>query len=519
MNQTRVVLDPAFAIGELDRRIFGTFVEHMGRCVYSGIYEPGHDCADEHGFRSDVADLTRELGATLVRYPGGNFVSGYRWEDGVGPVAERPSRMDLAWRSIETNEVGLDEFAGWARRTGIEPMMVVNLGTRGLQAACNVLEYSNVASGTAWSDLRARHGHPTPHGIRTWGLGNEMDGPWQVGHKTAHEYGRLAVETARAMRQVDPTIELVACGSSSSAMSSVGRWDAEVLEHCYDAVDYISLHGYYEEHAGDLGSFLASSVDMDRFIESATATVDHVGGILRSRRKVNLAFDEWNVWYQQDSPGHTRLDVDARPDLTEDTFSLADAVAVGGFLNTLVRHADRVKIACQAQLVNVLGLIRTEALGAAWRQSSFHPFAQTARLARGTVLRVEAQGETHETAQHGEVRSVDVAATMDEENEAAAIFLVNRHPTEVRDVCLDVRALRGAAVRECLQLADPDPRVVNTAVAPDRVRPRRVPSAQVVRGCVQLRLPAVSWTAVDLSTDPATPSRMPSFGSVLPDRG
>jgi alpha-N-arabinofuranosidase len=501
LTPTRVVLDPAFAIGELDRRVFGTFVEHMGRCVYTGIYEPSHPDADQHGFRSDVADLTRELGATIVRYPGGNFVSGYRWEDGVGPVAQRPVRVNRAWGSVETNEVGLDEFVGWARRTGVEPLMVVNLGTRGLQAACDLLEYSNVAGGTAWSDLRVRHGHPRPHGIRTWGLGNEMDGPWQTGHKTAHEYGRLAVETARAMRQVDPTIELVACGSSSSTMPTFGRWEAEVLEHCYDAVDHISLHGYYEERSGDLASFLAAPVAMERYITSVVATVDHVGAVVRSRRRVDLAFDEWNVWYQQHIGGDTGPDLGTRPALVEDTFSIADAVAVGGLLNTLVRHADRVKIACQAQLVNVLGMLRTEPGGPAWRQSIFHPFAHTARMARGTTLRVEPRGESHETTQYGEVTSIDVAATWDEENDAAAVFLVNRHPSEARDVCLDVRALPDPSVRECLQLADPDPRAANTVETPDRVVPRRVGSTQVTGGCVNLRLPAVSWTALGLSTD------------------
>ncbi|HET7397089.1 MAG TPA: alpha-N-arabinofuranosidase [Intrasporangium sp.] len=500
MPSTRIVLDPAFTVGQLDRRVFGSFVEHMGRCVYTGIYEPEHPSADEHGFRGDVARLTREGGVTLVRYPGGNFVSGYRWEDGVGPVEERPARVDLAWRSVESNEVGLNEFVGWARRTGVEPMLAVNLGTRGVQEACDLLEYANYPGGTAWSDLRASHGHPKPHGIRLWCLGNEMDGPWQTGHKTAQEYGRLALETAKAMRQVDPDIELVACGSSNSAMPTFGYWEATVLEHCYDAVDYISLHAYYEERDGDLASFLASSVDMDHFIRSVIATADHIGATRRSRKKINLSFDEWNVWYQQDFAGHTNLDVERTPRLIEDTFSVADAVAVGGFLNTLIRHADRVKIACQAQLANVIGLIRSEPAGPAWRQTIYHPFAQTARLARGTVLQAQTRGATHETAVHGVVDSVDATATWDEPSGQLAVFLVNRNPTEAVDVTVELRGFAEASLQECLRLADDDPRAVNTIDEPDRVGVHVDSGAHVQDGCVSLRLPPVSWTALDIRT-------------------
>jgi alpha-N-arabinofuranosidase len=439
---------------------------------------------------------------SLVRYPGGNFVSGYRWEDGIGPVEQRPARIDLAWRSVETNVVGIDEFAGWARRTGVEPMLAVNLGTRGVQEACDLLEYTNHPGGTALSDLRARNGHPEPHGIRLWCLGNEMDGPWQTGHKTADEYGRLAVETAKAMRQVDPGIELVACGSSSSQMSTFGSWEATVLDHAYDAVDHISLHAYYEETDGDLASFLASSVDMDHFIRSVVATADHVQAKRRSRKRITLSFDEWNVWYQHDFVGHTNLDLDSTPHLIEDTFSVADAVAVGGFLNAFLRHADRVKVACQAQLVNVIGLIRTEPDGPAWRQTIFHPFAHTARLARGTSLRVEPRGARHETAAHGLVDTVDASATWDEPTGEVAVFLVNRHPTEAVEATVDVRAFGGLQVIECLRLEDADPRRTNTQDAPSAVQPHDDPAVRVDEGYVRLRLSPASWTAIALAAPP-----------------
>ncbi|MBA2698814.1 MAG: alpha-L-arabinofuranosidase, partial [Nocardioidaceae bacterium] len=264
MKTATATIDPAFRVGLVDRRLFGSFVEHMGRCVYTGIFEPGHPTADVVGFRHDVLELVRELGPTIVRYPGGNFVSGYRWEDGIGPVDQRPRRLDLAWRTLESNEVGVDEFATWCRSAGVEPMMAVNLGTRGVQEAADLLEYCNHPDGTALSDLRQSHGSKEPHGIKVWCLGNELDGPWQIGHKTATEYARLAAETARAMRMVDPSIELVACGSSNTNMPTFAAWEATVLEQCYELVDFISLHNYYEPVGGDVDSFLGCAVDLER---------------------------------------------------------------------------------------------------------------------------------------------------------------------------------------------------------------------------------------------------------------
>ncbi|MGH3730569.1 MAG: alpha-N-arabinofuranosidase, partial [Micromonosporaceae bacterium] len=320
MLRADVVIDPVLRVGEVNRRLFGSFVEHMGRCVYGGIYDPEHPAADERGLRRDVLELTRELGVSVVRYPGGNFVSSYRWEDGVGPVGERPKRLNLAWRTLEPNTFGLNEFMAWAADAGVEPMMTVNLGTRGVQEACDLLEYCNYPSGTQLSDLRRKHGVEDPYGIKLWCLGNEMDGPWQVGQKTPYEYARLAAETAKAMRIIDPSIELVAVGSSNSDMATFAEWEATLLEHAYDAVDYVSLHHYFDpgqpaedpsQRAGDSGGsagrpdseaarradFLASGVVMDRFIDSIAATADHVAAKLRKRKKVQLSFDEWNVWY------------------------------------------------------------------------------------------------------------------------------------------------------------------------------------------------------------------------------
>jgi alpha-N-arabinofuranosidase len=474
----------------------------MGRCVYTGIYEPGHPTADEDGFRRDVLDLTRELGVSLVRYPGGNFVSSYRWEDGVGPRDQRPTRHDLAWRAIEPNDVGVNEFMVWAREAGVEPMMAVNLGTRGVQEAVDLVEYCNHPDGTYWSDLRRQHGVQKPHDIKLWCLGNELDGPWQMGQKTAYEYGRLAAETAKALRMVDDDIELVAVGSSNSRMPTFGAWEAEVLEQTYEHVDYISLHDYYEEHDGDLASFLASSTDMDAFIDAVVATADHVGAKVRSRRKLKLSFDEWNVWYQARFPGQRQLDWTFAPDLIEDEFTAVDAVVVGSFLVTLLRHADRVGVACQAQLVNIIAPIRTEAGGPAWRQTIFHPFALTARLARGQVLRVDPVGPEVATERYGAVPALDATATLDRETGDTVLLAVNRDPGRELRLEADLRPL--AAEHGELDLGEhhvlggDELRVANTKDSPDRVRPRPGTDAQIRDHLLSLTLPPASWTALTL---------------------
>jgi alpha-L-arabinofuranosidase len=502
MISSSLHLDPAFVVAPVNRRTFGSFVEHMGRNVYTGIYEPGHPAADSDGFRQDVLELVRELGVTVVRYPGGNFVSGYRWEDGVGPVADRPTRLDPAWRSIETNEFGLNEFARWAAKADLEVMLAVNLGTRGMPEAIELLEYCNHPNGTHLSDLRVGHGAKEPHGIRMWCLGNEMDGPWQLGHKTAAEYGRLAAETARAMRQFDPSLELVACGSSHRSMPTFGTWEATVLELAYDVVDYISAHAYYELVDDDVSSFLASSLNMDAFIHDVVATADHVAARLSTTKRIGISFDEWNVWYVKEMHEHDMpQDWTVAPRLSEDAYTVADAVVVGSLLVTLLRNSDRVKAACQAQLVNAIGSIRTEPGGPAWRQSIFHPFAQMAALAKGTVLRTEIKTPTYETAVHGDAPVVDAVATYDEDHRELVVFAVNRHPSEQVALTLDTHAFPGLGLDAATVLADDDWRAANTAEEPERVAPHRHPDATADDGRLRAVMPPVSWNVFRLAAE------------------
>jgi alpha-L-arabinofuranosidase len=490
----RVVLDGAYRVAPVPRRLFGSFVEHMGRCVYGGIYEPGHAEAGPEGFRRDVVALTQELGITVVRYPGGNFLSGYDWTDGIGDQQERPVRLDRAWKAVESNQVGTDEFMAWAELASVEPMLAVNLGTGGIQEACDLLEYCNRPSGTKWADLRVKNGAVDPYGVRLWCLGNEMDGPWQIGHKTADEYGRLAAETARAMRRVDRDVELVACGSSNSGMPTFGSWEATVLEHTYDLVDHVSLHAYYEELAGDRASFLASATDMDSMIRGITATADAVGARRRSRRRLTLSFDEWNVWYQHRFPGEDALDYATERHLIEDDYSVVDAVVVGDLLMTLLTHADRVAVACQAQLVNVIAPIRTEPDGPAWRQAIYDTFALTARHARGEVLLPAVRSPRHETVRYGEVDVVSSAATFDEESGELALFLVNRSPDSSAQVEVLLRGLPARELLEHVVMAETDQSVTNSAGSPDRVRARPGSGADLRDGVLSVALPACSWT-------------------------
>ncbi len=496
MLKASLALDPHLVVADVHRRTFGSFVEHMGRCVYTGIFEPEHAAADDDGHRADVLQLTRELGVSMVRYPGGNFVSGYRWEDGVGPVDQRPTRLDAAWHSLETNAHGIGEFVSWARKAGVEVNYAVNLGTRGVQEALDVLEYANHPHGTYWSDLRVAHGHREPFDIRLWCLGNEMDGPWQTGHKTAHEYGRLAAETARAMRQIQPELELVACGSSGSGMPTFGAWEATVLEEAYDQIDLISAHAYYDEStAGDLGSFLASAMDMEAVIERVVATVDRVGARRGERRRVDLSFDEWNVWYQGDL--EVPREWSRAPRVAEDVYDLVDAIVVGSLLITLLRNSDRVSAACQAQLVNALGILRTEPGGPAWRQASFHPFAQASRFARGRVLHAEPVSPMYDTVQYGPAPLVHAVATHDPESDEVTIFAVNRHQRE--DVALTIET-RGFPDHRFVErfVLDGDLRACNTQKQPERVVPRRVDAAEPVPGGLQIALAPVSWNVIRL---------------------
>ena len=498
MEQARIIIDKDFQVSPIDRRIFGSFLEHLGRAVYEGVYQPGSPFADEQGFRKDTLELVKELGVPVVRYPGGNFVSSYKWEDGVGPRGERPKRVDLAWSVVETNQFGLNEFADWTRKAGTQPMMAINLGTRGVSEALELLEYCNLDQGTAMSNLRRSHGYEKPHGIKLWCLGNEMDGPWQVGQKTAAEYGRLARETAKAMKMMDPEIELVACGSSNSGMPTFGAWEAEVLDNCYEYVDYISLHTYYNDHDRDPGTFLASNLDMDRFITDVASICDFVRAKKRTDKTIHLSFDEWNVWYHSMEQDKQIKRWSQAPHQLEDVYDFQDALLVGSMLITLLRHADRVKIACMAQLVNVIAPIMTSDTGA-WRQTIFYPYLLTARYGRGVVLQTLVKCPSYENRKFGTVPCVDSVAVYNEDADELVLFAVNKDLQRDIPVTMELRQFGQWKIAEHRILHDEDLYAVNTQENPDRIIPRQSSDSAVCGGVLTGVLKHKSWNMIRLT--------------------
>ncbi len=425
----KISIDINNVISKIDDRLYGSFIEHLGRAVYEGIYQPDHGSADEDGFRKDVLELVKELHVPVVRYPGGNFVSNYFWEDGVGPKDKRRRRLDLAWRTLETNEVGISEFNKWAKKAGTDIMMAVNLGTRGLPDALNLLEYCNLDTDSYYADLRRSHGDKEPYGIRLWCMGNEMDGDWQVGHKTAKEYGRLAAETAKAMKLMDDSIECVACGSAHINMPTFGTWEREVLEEAYDYIDYISCHQYFSNKAGDTEDFFASIDSLDDFINTVAGICDEVKAAKGSDKTVNISFDEWNCWYHVTEEDDERMKKDpwgVAPHLLEDIYTYEDAIANGLALIKFMKHADRVKIACLAQLVNVIAPIMTDKDGKAWRQTIFYPFLHASLYGRGTAIMPSVDTEKHPTSKHGSVTDIEASAVYNEDKHRLTVFAVNR---------------------------------------------------------------------------------------------
>ena len=499
MKKAGIILDKDYEIGRVDDRIYGSFIEHLGRAVYGGIYEPTHPLADEAGFRKDVIEAVKKLGVPIVRYPGGNFVSGFNWEDSVGPVVQRPKRLDLAWFTTETNEVGLHEFAEWTKKAGSDIMYAINLGTRGPESARDIVEYANHPGNSKYSDMRIKNGRKDPFGIKVWCLGNEMDGPWQMGQKTAYEYGHTANEAAKMMKWVDPSVELVACGSSGSGMPTFGDWELTMLNECYENIDYVSLHRYYGNPTGDTPSFLASTMDMDDFIKTVVSICDAVKGKKHLKKQIHLSFDEWNVWYhsnEQDKEIVKREKWDRALPLLEDVYNHEDALLVGSMLITLLRNADRVKIACLAQLVNVIAPIMTRNGGGCWAQTIFYPFMQASAYGRGTSLRAIVDSPLYDSKEYTDVPVIDAAAVKGDDG-SVTVFAVNRDLSEDVLLSLDLRSFGDLKLKEHLVLHNDDVKAVNTEENPDNVVPVPAPVACGEEdGKLQVKLQPISWNVL-----------------------
>lgn len=496
MKKATMSLVSEFTSAKIDKRIFGSFIEHLGRAVYGGLYEPGHPLADEDGFRTDVIEKIRKLNVPIVRYPGGNFVSGYNWEDGVGPIELRPKKLELAWGVTETNLFGTNEFVKWCRKANSEPMLAVNLGLRGPQEARNLVEYCNHKGGSYWSDLRRSHGYENPHNIKLWCLGNEMDGDWQIGHKTAVEYGRVANEAAKVMKWTDNSIETILCGSASRDMKTFGEWEATTLDLAYDKVDYLSLHIYFDNRANDTPSFLAKNMIMDEFISTVVCICDYIKGKKRSKHTVNLSFDEWNVWYHSNGVHVDKWSV--APHQLEDIYNFEDALLVALMIMTLLKHADRVKIACLAQLVNVIAPIMTENGGKCWEQTIFYPFMHLSNFGRGYTLLSKVESPKHDTKQFTDVPDIEALATMSEDKENLTIFAVNRNLSE--DILFDVSLLdfENFEVLEHIEMSGFDPKEENN-VTSGKVKPFKAEKPQLNGKTLTAELKPLSWNVIRLA--------------------
>jgi alpha-N-arabinofuranosidase len=501
-SSVRIYADTRRTIAPLDRNIFGSFLEHLGRAIYEGIYDPGSKLSDSNGFRKDVLNELHQLGVPIIRYPGGNFVSGYNWLDGVGPKEDRPRVLDKAWNTLEANQFGTNDFMAWCKQVGTLPLMGLNLGTGTPEEAAALLEYCNVDKGTKWSDLRRKHGVAEPHRVQNWCLGNEMDGPWQIGHMTASEYGMKAADAARQMRAVDPSVKLIACGSSNSSMPTYLEWDRDVLEHCYEYVDGLSLHRYFtntpEETGGDSSKFLALNLTMDRQIMESAAVCDMVQGHKRSPKKLWLSFDEWNVWYRARSgeamDGHEK----EAPHLLEEVYNLEDALLVGGLVNSLVRHADRVKIACLAQLVNVIAPIMTKADGM-YRQTIFYPYSWGLQYAHGDVLNLLVESSTYDVNGMDHIPHVDVSGTFNRDDGSISMFLLNRDLSNAREVEVVWEDTAPTRVLASSVLTGNDLKASNSFATPQRVAPQPFEKPSVSGARKRLELPARSYTVVQWS--------------------
>jgi alpha-N-arabinofuranosidase len=504
MDQTtaRIEIDTERVISEIPRTLFGGFAEHLGRCIYGGLYDPQSPHADERGFRTDVLGLLRdEMRISVLRYPGGNFVSGYRWRDGVGPRDQRPRRRELAWKSIETNQFGTDDFIELCRRINAEPMLAVNLGTGSIADAADLVEYCNAPLGTELADLRSRHGHPQPHGVKYWCLGNEMDGPWQIGRLGAEEYGRKAREAAKLIKWQDPSAKTIVCGSSGPFMSTFPAWDRTALEIAWEHADFLSIHNYATNWQNDTPGFLAYANEFEKHIDTLATILRETKQKLGAKHDIYLSQDEWNVWYK-DRGGDGRWT--EAPRLCEETYNLEDALVVAQWLNVFLRKCDVLKMACLAQVVNVIAPLKTTP-DALLKESTYYPFVAFSRHAHGQSLAATVTAPPILTQRFGEAPMLDVscayACACKHGSGEAVVFIVNRSVDRTAQTEIGFRGVRPQSARLAEQLTGTDPKASNSFARPDVVVPRTIALPAVREDRLAVKLPPLSFTMLRVQLD------------------
>lgn len=492
MKKYKVLANKNLIVGQTEDTLFSSFIEHLGRAVYGGIYQPNHPTADKNGFRNDVADVVKELDLSLVRYPGGNFVSGYFWEDGIGPRKNRPVKKEEAWRSIETNEIGTDEFMIWAKKVNVKPMMAVNMGTGTTDSARNLVQYCNADDDSKYANLRRKYGSKDPYKVIYWGLGNEMDGEWQIGHLPADKYVEKAKEAAHKMKEVDPNIKFIGCGSSSIDMATFPEWDRTVVDGLYDEIDYLSIHQYFYESTTE-DDYFASNLAMEKYIGTFRSLLNYVQTKHRFKKPIYLCFDEYNVWYNN-KPLPEEYQI--APAILQENQSMKDALVFGGLTNALLNNCDIVKIACLAQLVNVIAPIMTENDGGVVLNTIWYPYLDFCKYMRGTSLKTFVAGGEQFDSRYGKAYYISQAIT---HNDKELVIQVVNYAKEDTEVEFEIGDFNGFELISHTAMHDEDLNARNTSENPNRVVPFEVKDQVKIDGDkVTVKLGKLSWNLIRL---------------------
>ena len=520
---TRVTIHPDFQIGDISPRLYGAFLEPIGTMVNGAMYNPKHPTADDKGFRRDFLEAIKATGLPAVRLPGGNFVSGWDWKDSIGPMSERKTRLDPAWKQYIPNDVGHDEYLTWAERTETEPLYTINLGTGDINDAMKIVEYTNHEGGSYWSDLRRENGHNSPYGVKTWYLGNEMDGPWQLGSWLFNPqgYGSLSNEVSKAIKMLDPNIETVVCASTSFVLPHYPDWDMEVLSRCYESVDYISLHHYHSAPPGDYAALLGGSSYFEDYINTVTALCDVVQTKYRSPKRLMLSFDEYGTFPQTPEPLNygrglhgilaphytfdkekkfVRHDPDNMPARIFPGGDMLYALTSASTMLAFLRHADRVKIGCMTGGLRVLAATDRSNV---WKHAAHYPFTQLMRYGRGVSLQVAVRGETfdipgyamNDTSQfytQKDLPFIDTAAAYDADTGALSLFVINRDWEDDHTLEININAFGGYKLIEHIELYSDDMDAKNT-YEDEKIKPSANSDAKLTDGKCTSRVKKLSW--------------------------
>jgi alpha-N-arabinofuranosidase len=450
-----VKLDFDRRIGEIDRNIYGSFIEELGRCIYGGVYDPGSPLSDSEGYREDVMRAIKGLRISVLRWPGGNFASGYNWKDGIGPKNKRPPRWDPAWQEVDSNQFGTDEFLRYCEKLQVQPYITVNMGTGTMQEAADWVEYCNGTENTYWANQRRKNGHLAPYKVKLWGLGNEVYGGWEIGQMDARNYSADALQYAKLMKWMDPTLRLVAVGDTSV------NWDVRVLEQLTEIIDYISLHHY----GGSLNTEKEMR-DATYFHDQLRALEGVITAVMANRpprKPIAIAADEWNIWFRSGAqPGN--------PHKLEEIYNLRDALWVASALNIFHRMCNSVRLACLAQLVNVLAPIMTNRTGLVL-QTIYYPFLLYSNYAGNIALDALVRSDAFPGMPS--TPYLDVSATTDDANRKLTLALVNRHPTADIPVNIEMEGFRPQATGTLFEVNGANLNVTNTFAEPHNVIAKR----------------------------------------------